>query len=602
MAKSKQQLPKRSEVATSDCWDLSSLYADESQWERDLAKLQRSIARFSSYRGKLNESPSQLAACLDHDQRVDRLADRLGAYAALRASEDQGDDAAQRLKGRFRAVAVSAGEAASFIQPEILKIPSSTLKPWLKHPKLRPYRLMLQRILRTKKHTLSQKEEQLMAMQGQVAATASLTFRQLHDADMKFGTLRDERGKERELSHATFISFLHSPDRDVRKKAFHSYYDQIERLQNTLASTLAGSIHGDVFRARARRFPSALEASLFPDQVPISVYRNLIATVRAHLPSVHRYFELRRRLMGLKQIHFYDTYVPVVEAAKKKTTWDQAVSMILKALQPLGADYGERLAKGLRSGWCDRYPNAGKQSGAFSYGVYDANPYILMNYKEDVFDDIFTLAHEAGHSMHSHYSAKTQPYIYFSYRIFVAEVASTVNEQLLSHHLQQQATSRLERAYLINHDLDSIRATIVRQTMFAEFEERTHAAAEQGQPLTADSMRTIYRTLLEDYLGPKLVIDPQLSLECFRIPHFYNAFYVYKYATGLSAAIALAERILNGGTKELNDYLGFLKGGCSKDPLDLLRDAGVEMDKPAPIEAALRKFDALLDEFESLME
>ena len=594
-------IPTRDEVAIADTWDLSSLYPSDDAWEKDLRRFEKMIPKYDAFRGHLADSPSTLAACLKHDEKVDRLAERLGTYAFLRTAEDQANTHYQAMLGRYQSIAVRASEAASFLRPEVLAIPQKRLKEFLEDPQLKRYRLLLIRLRRFRPHTLSKKEERLLAMQGEMAQVASKTFRQLNDADLKFGSVTDENGEKIELTHATFSQLLHSPQRRVRKTAFHQYYRQFVAHENTLASLLAGSIHRDVYYARARNFDSALEAALFPDQVPQTVYDNLIAAVRSRLPAVYRYFELRRRHLRLRQIHHYDTYVPLLAELDVERTWDEAVELVMGALAPLGEDYCRVLRKGLEGRWCDRYPNVGKQSGAFSCGSYDGDPYILMNYKPKVLDDVFTLAHEAGHSMHSYYSAKKQPYIYYDYTIFVAEVASTFNEQLLSRFLLEQASSDDERAYLINREIDSMRATIVRQTMFAEFEKEAHAMAEAGEPLTVESFRRLYQGLLEDYFGPKFTIDEELSLECFRIPHFYRAFYVYKYATGMSAAIALARRVLEGGSRELKDYLRFLQGGCSKDPLDLLRDAGVDMTRPEPVETALDHFEHLVEELERLL-
>jgi len=440
-----------------------------------------------------------------------------------------------------------------------------------------------------------------LAMQGEMSQAASKAFRQLHDSDMKFGFVTDENGDKVELANATFSQLLHSPKRRVRKTAFHQYYSQFCAHENSLAALLAGSIHGDVYYARARNHSSALSASLFPDQVPQAVYDNLIEAVRSRLPAVYRYLDLRRRKLRIKELHQYDTYVPLLADLDSKRTWNDAVKLVISSLKPLGNPYCQTLQAGLRGRWCDRYPNKGKQSGAFSCGTFDGDPYILMNYKPRILDDVFTLAHEAGHSMHSHYSAKSQPFRYYDYTIFVAEVASTFNEQLLSHHLLSQAKDDRERAYLINREIDSIRATLVRQTMFAEFEKHTHAMAEAGEPLTVESFKKVYRELLRDYFGPDFCLDPELELECFRIPHFYRAFYVYKYATGMSAAIALSRRVLEGGERERRDYLGFLNGGCSKDPLELLADAGVDMTQPEPIVIALDHFESLVEQLEELL-
>jgi oligoendopeptidase F len=455
-------------------------------------------------------------------------------------------------------------------------------------------------LLRYKPHTLSDKEERLLAMQAETAQTAHQVFDQLLNADLKFGELEVEPGVTMELTHGTYAACLESPDRNVRSKAFHQYYFEYRDHANTFAATLAGSIKQDVYYARAKNYRSAREAALFPDKVPVAVYDNLIAAVRANLPAVHRYYQLRRRLMNLPDIHFYDTYVPILTDIKVDRTWDEAVDVVIDSLKPLGSTYIDALSKGLRARWCDRYENKGKHSGAFSSGCYDSDPFILMNYRSDVPDHAFTLAHEAGHSMHSHFS-KSQPYQYSSYTIFVAEVASTFNEQFLGKYLMDRTTSKRERAYYLNREIDELRKTIVRQTMFAEFEKITHDLAEKNEPLTLEVFRAEYQKLLDAYFGPDFAIDEELSLEGLRIPHFYRAFYVYKYATGLSAAIALSERVMKGGKAELDAYLGFLRGGSSKDPLDLLRDAGVDMETPEPVNAALRKFGMLVDELEKAM-
>jgi oligoendopeptidase F len=387
----------------------------------------------------------------------------------------------------------------------------------------------------------------------------------------------------------------------VRKEAFHQFYEEYSAHENTLAATLAGSIHRDVYYAKARNYASARASALFADNMPLSVDDNLIDSVHKRLPALYRYYDVRRRKMKLKEIHHYDTYVPILSELEARHNWQQAVKLVVGALEPLGSDYCGVLEQGLNDGWCDRYPNKGKQSGAFSSGMYDSQPYILMNYQPDVLDHVFTLAHEAGHSMHTHYSAKSQPYQYYHYTIFVAEVASTFNEQLLSRHMRGRAKSDEERAYLINRDIDAIRGTIFRQTMFAEFEKITHELSEAGEALTVAKFKSVYRELLDQYFGPDFVIDDELALECFRIPHFYRAFYVYKYATGLAAAIALSERVTAGGPAELDEYLNFLRGGCSKWPLDLLRDAGVDMEKPEPVDTALAHFERLVQELDELL-
>ena len=503
---------------------------------------------------------------------------------------------------RYQNAASRAGQAASFVRPELLRLPRKRMREWLDAKPLKKYRLYLERILRYRDHTLTEKEEKLLAMQAPVAGAARKIFDQLTDADLRFGTVKDDSGDTVELTHATFSALLHSPTRRVRRQAFETYYAAFESHRNTVAATLEASVRADVFHARARGFESSLEASLFDDDVPVSVYDNLIDSVHRMLPTLYRYFELRRRKLRLKEIHHYDTYVPILHGYEKKRPWNQAVRTVVRAVEPLGSEYRDALEQGLTAArWCDRYENQGKHSGAFSCGSYDGDPYILMNYQEDVIDHLFTLAHEAGHSMHSWHSTKKQPYLYYDYCIFTAEVASTFNEQLLSRHLLSKATDDGERAFLINREIDSMRATIIRQTMFAEFEKIVHEIAERDEALTVDRLTGEYRALLELYFGPDFALDPQLSLECLRIPHFYRAFYVFQYATGMSAAIALCDRVTSGGKRELDDYLNFLRGGGSKFPLELLRGAGADLEKPEAVDSALGRFAELVDELEELL-
>ena len=596
-----KKLPERSRVKTADTWDLSSLFPDDEAWERAFQKFKKRIDGYERFRGKLRQDARTLAACLRFDCDMDRLGERIGVYAFLKSTEDQTNSQYQGMVARFQNVATLAGQAASYIRPEILAIPASRMKTLESAKELKPYRLLLERVVRFKKHTLGKREEELLAMQGEMAQAASKAFRQLHDADLKFGFVKNEKGERIELGNATFLSLLMSPKRSVRRAAFVQYYQQFQAHENTLAATLSGSIQKDVYYARARNYESALSSALYPDNVPQAVYDKLIEAARRRLPAVHRYYDVRRRKMRLRDIHHYDTYVPILSGLATRRTWRQAVSMVVEALAPLGDEYTAVLEQGLSKRWCDRYPNRGKQSGAFSCGSFDGDPYILMNYKPEVLEDVFTLAHEAGHSMHSHYSARHQPFQYYDYTIFVAEVASTFNEQLLSTYMLDRAKDARQRAYLVNREIDSIRATVIRQTMFAEFEKITHEMAEAGEPLTVEAFKDVYGKLLEQYFGPDFALDEDLRLECFRIPHFYRAFYVYKYATGLSAAIALSQRVLAGGKRELNDYLSFLKGGCSKDPLDLLRDAGVDMESPEPVDTALARFEGLVEELDELL-
>jgi oligoendopeptidase F len=596
-----KQLPKRSEVPVADTWDLSSLFPNDEAWEKAFAAWTKRIDGYAAFPGKLAEGPKSIAACIQFDLDLSRASDRLGVYAMLKSDEDQGDSVYQRMKGRFEQAASRAGQASSFIRPEILAIPAEKMAEYLKAPELAPFKLLLTRILRFKPHTLNDSGEKLLAMQAEMAMAPNQIFGQISDTDLKFGVVENEKGEQVELSHSVFLALQNCPNREVRATAFHTYYKQYDAFQHAISAVLNSAVQRDVYYAKARNYPSALEAALFPDNVPVSVYNNLIDSVHRQLPALHRYYDVRKRKMGLSEIHFYDTFVPMFEDVESRHTWDEAVKLILPALKPLGDEYCTVLDKGLKSRWCDRYENRGKKSGAFSNGSFDGNPYILINFQPNVLDSVFTLAHEAGHSMHSYFSAKTQPYAYYDYTLFVAEVASTFNEMLLGKYLLDRAKDKKERAFLLNRQIDSMRATIFRQTMFAEFEKLIHASVESGEPLTTDRFRELYHGLLTLYLGPNFAVDPDLSLECLRIPHFYRTFYVYKYATGMSASMALADRVTGGGKKELDDYLNFLKGGCSKDPLDLLRAAGVDMEKPSGVDRALAKFGRCVEELDSLV-
>ncbi len=596
-----RQCPPRRAVYPADCWDLSSLFSDDEVWESAFRKWQRRIPAFGQFRGRLGKGPEVLAACLKLDLEMDRLGERLGTYAYLKLSEDTSASTYVQMHARFLSGLTRVSEASSFIRPEILLLPNAVIDKYMAAPVLAPYQVMLRRILRHKPHTLSAAEERLLAMQTEVAAVPRLAFEQLDNADLRFGKVKDARGRLVELTHSSFQSLLQSPDRSVRFEAFHCFYDQYEAHQHTLAATLAGSVYTDLFYARARNFQSCLEAALFPDNIPTSVYDSLISAVRGALPALHHYLELRRRKLRVPQLRCYDLYVPLVPPIRTHYSWDQAVELILAALQPLGTQYCAILERGLRGRWCDRYENQGKRSGAFSAGTYDGDPYILMNYRPDVIDHVFTLAHEAGHSMHSLLAARKQPYQYYQPVTFVAEIASTLNEELLSRYMLEHARSDEQRAFIINRQLDAIRGTIFRQTMFAEFEKRIHEVVENGNSLSVQVFRDIYHELLKTYLGPGMVIDEKLTLECLRIPHFYRAFYVYKYATGMSAAMALADQLLNEAAAARTRYLNLLSAGCSKDPLDLVRDAGVDMTKPTAIQAALHRFADLVSELEHLL-
>ncbi|MDD3470235.1 MAG: oligoendopeptidase F [Thermoguttaceae bacterium] len=596
-----QKIMTRSEQRPEDCWKLESLFESDAAWETEFSDWEKSIDSLTAFRGKLGESVDTLRSALDIRFAFMRREERLGTYAFLRFAEDQTNDDAQQRQARFGFVAAKAGEATAYMQPELLSIPEATMQERIATPELAPYKTYLQRLERKRPHTLSEKEERILAMQAEMSDTAAETFRQLNDSDLKFGSIDDGTGCQVEVSHGTYATLLNLPNREVRRNLFETYYRAYHDHQYTFAATLNGLIRKDTYYSRVRNFDSALDDALFPDAIPTAVYNNLVQTIHQYMPTLYRYYEVRRRAMKLDDIHFYDIYAPILSDLTIKRSFDEAITMVTDSFAPLGEEYVTTCRKGLTGGWCDRYENRGKQSGAFSCGSFDGQPYILMNYQDEVFDNIFTLAHEAGHSMHSWYSSKTQPFPYYDYSLFLAEIASTFNEQILSDYLQKHAKNERELAYLINHELDGIRQTIFRQTMFAEFERTIHTLGEAGEALTADRFRSEYRKVLDLYFGPNFVIDEPLSLECFRIPHFYRSYYVYQYATGMSAAIALSQMVLNGGEAERERYLGFLKSGSSKMPLEILKDAGLDMSQPAPIEAAMKRFAALVDQLDGLL-
>ncbi len=593
-------IPIRSEVPESDQWDLKPLFQSAADWETDFVRLQQTFEGVAKFRGHVGDSAKSLAEVLEFEKQIDLLTDQLNQYAALCTAGDSADAEALSREARLDSLLVRVGEAFSFISPEIQAISDDLFEKFLAAPELRDWTIPLRKLRRRKLHTLAAGEERLLALGSAAIRGHSETFSQLTNVDMKFGKLKDAEGNERELTQSSFSSFLQQRDPQIRKAAFHQFYTEFKDHEFTLAASLASSVRADVFHARARNYPSAREAALFSDDVPVTIYDNLISTVRGNLDALFRYFELRRRVLKLDEIHHYDTYVPMVENIQTNVPWDGAVQQVMESLHPLGAEYTATLAHGLQGGrWCDRYENKGKRSGAFSYGTFTSPPYIMMNYKADVFSDVYTLAHEAGHSMHTWYARGAQLYQNYGYPIFLAEVASTFNEILLTEHLLQKTSDTKMRAYILNRQIDDLRGTIYRQTMFAEFEREAHAAEESGEALTLDGFKKIYRGLLNDYFGPRFVIDQELEIECLRIPHFYSAFYVYKYATGISAAVALATQVLESG--DATNYIEFLKSGGSRYPVETLCKAGVDMSSPAPIQAALDLFSQRVSELESLI-
>jgi len=599
---SSTQIPTRADIPEPDKWDLTHLFVAVGKWQEDFAWLQRTYPKLQDWKGRVGESAKTLASVLEFEQSLELKIERVYHYASLQLAEDNANNEYLARIGQVQNLLTKIGEAAAFVVPEIQAIDDETFAKFIVDPVLAEWRIKLHKIRRLKPHVLSEPEERLLALGNVALSGYDDAFSQLTDVDMKFGVLTDENGREKALTQSSFSSFLVKRDHELRKRAFHQFYAEFQDHQYTLAASLAYSVKADVFRSRARRYSSALEAALFPDDVPVGVYNGLIKSVRANLKPLFRYLDLRRRALGLRELHHYDTYVPLVPEIDTRFTFDQAVEMVLGALGPLGMEYVDALAKGLRTGrWCDRYETKGKRSGAFSSGSYGAPPYILMNYKDDVFADVYTLAHEAGHSMHTRFSQQSQRFQDYEYPIFLAEVASTFNEELLTHHLLQTTSDPKMRAYIINRQIDDLRGTLFRQTMFAEFEKIIHAIEESGDALTLDVFKSEYHKLLQSYFAENFVIDPELDLECLRIPHFYHAFYVYKYATGISAAVALSERMLSGESGSVAAYINFLRSGGSKFPLETLKAAGVDMTTPAPIESTLQLFERRLDELEALL-
>ncbi len=592
--------PTRAEIPEADKWDLSHLFSDIGKWSEDLAWITRTYPEIARWKGRVSKSAKTLAQLLEFEKELDLKIERVYHFTSLQLAEDSANNEYLARVSQLQNLMTKIGEASAFVSPEIQAIDDKRWEEFLRDPALEPWRIQLHKIRRLRPHVLSEREERLLALGSAAMDGYDDAFSQLTNVDMKFGVLIGADGHEKPLTQSTYSSFLLKRDRKVRERAFTQFYHEFQDHQFTLAAALSYSVKADVFRARARNYPSALQAALFPDDVPVAVYDGLISSVREGIPPLVRYYELRRRVLGLDQLHAYDTYVPLVPEIETCISFDEAAEKVIASLAPLGAEYVGVLSEGLRGRWVDRYETKGKRSGAFSSGSYAAPPYILMNYKEDVFADLYTLAHEAGHSMHTWF-ARSQLFQDYNYPIFLAEVASTFNEELLTHFLLEQTSDKKMRAYIINRQIDDIRGTLFRQTMFAEFEKIIHAIEESGDALTLDVFKNEYRKLLEAYFGDAIAIDPQLELECLRIPHFYSAFYVYKYATGLSAAIALAQRVLAKEPGAVDASLDLLRSGGSKFPLETLKAAGVDMSRPEPVQATIALFEKRLGELEQLL-
>ncbi len=594
-----EQILERSARSREELWAIEDLYPNDQAWEADLALLREKMARLPDYAGHLADSPEKLLEYLKLSDELSVLLDDLGNYAQRRSDEDTRVAAYQAMSDRISSVWVECAAACSFETPELLAISDETLAEFYRRePGLELYRTYLDRLRRRRAHILSPAEEKLLAGARELSQSPDTVFSMFSDADVTFADAVDAQGQAHPLTQGTYSRYMESTDRSLRRSAFTNLYAPLGQFRNTLAATLAAQVKQLQFFASARHYPDAMEASLDANCVPSSVYHQLIDTVNSHLDSFHRYVALRKRLLGLDELHMYDVYAPLVEGVRRQIPFDEAKETVLSALAPLGEEYQSILRQGFENRWIDVYENPGKRSGAYSAGAR-VHPYVLLNYNGTL-DSQFTLAHEMGHAIHSYLSNRTQPTVYADYVIFVAEVASTCNEALLMEYLLGKTTDRKERAYLINHFLEQFKGTLYRQTMFAEFELRIAQLYAGGTALTADTLCREYQALNERYFGPEMVLDPQIQLEWARIPHFYYNYYVFQYATGYAAAIALSRRILREGKPAVEDYLRFLSGGCSQDPIELLRGAGVDMTTPEPVESALALFDQLLDEMEAL--
>ena len=592
----------RTEQKTEDCWAVTDIFSTDGDWEKELEACQSMPEEIAGYEGRLGESAEMLLRYLTRMEGINQQVEKLYVYAMLRSDEDTANAAYQAMKGRCFSFLVKLSTAGAFESPELVAIEEDVLEQFYKEePGLEKYRRYLTHARVSKPHILSPAEETLMAGVGEVAAGPGNIFHAFNDADLTFEPAADSQGKEHPLTNGTYVSLMESGDRTLRKNAFSGLYKGYRGFENTLAAAYNAEVRKNNFFARTRKYENALESVLTPNEVPVSVYRNLIKAVRENLPKLHRYMALRKKVMGLDELHMYDIYANMVPEAEREVSFAEAKEEVLSAVAVMGDGYANVVERAFEERWLDIYENKGKRSGAYSCACPTVHPFVLLNHKSTL-DSVFTLAHELGHAMHSYLSEQSQPPIYADYVLFVAEVASTCNEALLMQHLLKKTTDKRQRAVLINYFLEQFRTTLYRQTMFAEFELKAHELAEDGQTLTAESLNKLYYDLNLDYYGKDVAVDEEISIEWARIPHFYRHFYVYQYATGFSAAMASSDRILKGGQPAVEDYLKFLSGGCSTDPVSLLKLAGVDMSTPEPVHGALELFGSLIDELEALLQ
>lgn len=596
-----KKLPSRSEIKVEDTWELEDIFASDDAWEKEFEEVKALIPQMEKFKGKLGESAQTLYDALQEQDELTMRVSKLYTYAHMRYDQDTTNSFYQGLNDRIKTLYTQIASALSYVTPEILSIEESKIKQYMaEHKELKLYAHALDEITRERPHILSESEEALLAQASEVLGSSSNTFGMLNNADLEFPSIKDENGEEVEITHGRYIRFLESSDRRVREEAFKAVYETYGKFKNTFASTLSGTVKKDNFSARVRHYNSARHSALSTNNIPEEVYDNLVKTVNDNLHLLHRYIDLRKKVLGIEELHMYDLYTPLVKDVKMEVTYEEAKDYILKGLKPLGEDYLNVLKEGFENRWVDVHENKGKRSGAYSSGTYGTNPYILMNWQDNV-NNLFTLAHEFGHSVHSYYTRKTQPYPYGDYSIFVAEVASTCNEALLNDYLLKTIDDEKQRLYLLNHYLEGFRGTVFRQTMFAEFEHDVHVRAQNGEPLTPELLTKLYYDLNKKYFGDNLVIDEEIGLEWARIPHFYYNYYVYQYATGFSAAAALSKQILEEGDAAVERYVGFLKSGSSDYPIEVLKKAGVDMTTSQPIEEALAVFEEKLTEMERLL-
>lgn len=596
------RLPDRSEVLEENTWKMEDMFSSDEVWEEEYQKLEKDMERLSVYQGKLGDSADSLyqALCCYSDMAC-RL-ERIVVYANQKLHQDTRNGKYQGFAGKARNLEVKFDGVSAYLEPEILTIREDLLREYLESGNgIVEFQQYIDNLLRQKEHILSKEIEEILSMTGEFSNTADDVYAMFNNADIKFLSILNENKEEALLSHGTFISYLQSKDRRVRKEAMEKYYMPYQEHENVLAELYTANAKKDAFYAKVRHYHSAREASLSKSNIPLAVYDNLIETIHDSFPAFYKYVKLRKRALQVEELHMYDSYVPLIQEIEKKIPFEKAKEMVKEGLKPMGEDYLAKLEEGFENRWIDIYENQGKRSGAYSWGAYGVHPYVLLNYNDSL-NNVFTLAHEMGHALHSYYSDSNQNYINAAYRLFVAEVASTCNESLLIQNMLKKTEDKKEKIYLINYFLDKFKGTMFRQTMFAEFEKITHDMVERGENLTKEVLKKIYHELNELYFGPDMIVDEQIDMEWARIPHFYNSFYVYQYATGFSAAIALSKRILELGEAGVKDYMKFLTGGCAKYPIELLKEAGVDMESPKPVKDAMAVFEDFVNQLEQLMD